>query len=109
MKIDNEKIVELWDLTPPPLPNVTYDVFIDNESFTIELRTFMDGATSLTILHNNDVICKQAPISIFNMNLNYYSNYKKGKFFLARNKTKKGNPTFLDFAEDNLRLLYAKF
>ena len=106
-KIDLEKLTTIIEIPLDPEPNYTFDTFINDKTFNIMFRTFVDEyQTRITISVDNIVIVDNAPINIYQYNLNYFSDYIQGSFFFLRNNAMTDEPTFLSLGNNNLRLFY---
>lgn len=69
-------------------PNQSFDLYIGDYIFQIELRTFTDERTIINIKYNDELIVKDGSSSLLNVNLNYFSTFKNGVFFFAKNNDK---------------------
>ena len=90
-------------------PNYTFDIMLEDESYQIEIRTFMSNDTRISIFNNNEAIAILAPVSIYGKNLAHYSNLENKVFFFLRNDKKREEPNFLNFNQTDLRLFYGSF
>ena len=106
---DFDIFTNLYEIPLEVNPNYYFDVFIDDTDFKITIRTFMNNETRISIEVDNVLIVDNAPICFYQKNLNFYSDFKKGAFFFARNQTKTNEPNFNDFESNNLRLYYGSF
>ncbi len=110
--IDITNLDDFSSLIEIPLdaePNYTFDIFLAEQLFTIQIRTFVDNQTRISILSNNVVLADNAPISIYQKNLLFYSDFDLGAIFFLRNNAMTDEPTFLNFKENDLRLFYGNF
>ena len=90
-------------------PNQRFDIYLDGESFILELRTNTDENTFLSIWNNKGLIATGTPVSNTAVNLAYFSDFQKGAFFFLYNKNALIDKfNFLQFG-DNLRLYYGSF
>lgn len=69
-------------------PNQSFDIYIGDYIFQIELRTYTDERTIINIKYNDELIVKDGSSSLLNVNLNYFSSFKNGVFFFAKNNDK---------------------
>ena len=69
-------------------PNQSFDLYIGDYIFQIELRTYTDERTIINIKYNDELIVKDGSSSLLNVNLNYFSDFKNGVFFFAKNNDK---------------------
>ncbi|WP_291952714.1 hypothetical protein [Campylobacter sp.] len=99
----------LYEIELKAEPNHNFDVFIENNNFIIDIRTFIQKQTRINIKLNNEIITQQAPVNISNINLNFYSSFKKGAFFFIANYHKKTNNLNFENFNNDLRLYYGSF
>lgn len=110
IQIENlDDFVDISEITLQPNPNYEFDTFIGDTDFQFTIKTFANGNTRVTIVQDDEAICLNAPISLFNTNLCFFSDYDKGVFFFVRNQQMTSDVTYEDFGTDNLRLLYGSF
>ena len=89
--------------------NQRFDIYLDCESFILDLRTNTDENTFLSIWNNKGLIATGTPVSNTAVNLAYFSDFQKGAFFFLYNKNALIDKfNFLQFG-DNLRLYYGSF
>lgn len=69
-------------------PNQSFDLYIGDYIFQVELRTYTDERTIINIKYNDELIVKDGSSSLLNVNLNYFSTFKSGVFFFAKNNDK---------------------
>ena len=105
-KIDLNTLSTIVEIPLDHEPNYTFDTFINGKTYTVQIRTFVGGQTRISIIVDSVVIVESAPINIYQYPLNFYSDYIDGVFFFLRNTSMTDEPTFLSFAENNLRLFY---
>ena len=104
-----DEFAALFEIPLLKEPNQRFDIYLDGESFILELRTNTDENTFLSIWNNKGLIATGTPVSNTAVNLAYFSDFQKGAFFFLYNKNvliDKFN--FLQFG-DNLRLYYGSF
>lgn len=110
IQIENlDVFADISEITLQPNPNYEFDTFIGDTDFQFTIKTFANKDTRITITQDNDIICLNAPINIFNTNLCYFGDYDKGVFFFVRNPQITSAVTYKDFGTDNLRLIYGSF
>ena len=101
---------DLQNLQEVPLeinPNYSFEVFIGEYDFSITIRTFVDDQTTITITKDDVILCDNAPVTLYSKNLIFFSGVTEYVFFFLRNDTKKDEPNFLNFSDNDLRLFYA--
>ena len=106
IKIDLDKLKSLIEIPLDKEPNYTFDIFLGEKSYQIQIRTFVNGSTRLSIFRENETIVNLAPINIYQTNLAFFSKDSDVVFFFLRNPEITGEPTFLDFGDNDLRLFY---
>ena len=106
IKIDLDKLKSLIEIPLDKEPNYTFDIFLGEKSYQIQVRTFVDGSTRLSIFRENEIIVNLAPINIYQTNLAFFSKDSDIVFFFLRNPEITGEPTFLNFGDNDLRLFY---
>ena len=104
-----DEFAALFEIPLLKEPNQRFDIYLDGESFILELRTNTDENTFLTIWTNKGLIATGTPVSNTVVNLAYFSDFQKGAFFFLYNKNALIDKfNFLQFG-DNLRLYYGRF
>lgn len=104
-----DEFAALFEIPLLKEPNQRFDIYLDGESFILELRTNTDENTFLSIWNNKGLIATGTPVSNTAVNLAYFSDFQKGAFFFLYNKNALINKfNFLQFG-DNLRLYYGSF
>lgn len=90
-------------------PNQIFDFFLDDYNFIVEIRTYVQNQTRINVTLNNEILVNNSPVNISNINLNYFSNFKKGAFFFLQNPNiKMENLNFNNFG-NGLDLYYGNF
>ena len=84
-------------------------IYLDGESFILELRTNTDENTFLSIWNNKGLIATGTPVSNTAVNLAYFSDFQKGAFFFLYNKNALIDKFNFSQFDDNLRLYYGSF
>ena len=104
-----DEFAALFEIPLLKEPNQRFDIYLDGESFILELRTNTDENTFLSIWNNKELITTGTPVSNTAVNLAYFSDFQKGAFFFLYNKNALIDKfNFLQFG-DNLRLYYGSF
>ena len=104
-----DEFAALFEIPLLKEPNQRFDIYLDGESFILELRTNTDENTFLSIWNNKGLIATGTPVSNTAVNLAYFSDFQKGAFFFLYNKNALIDKfNFLQFG-DNLRLYYGSF
>lgn len=88
IEIDFHKLKNIYKIDLSIEPNQSFDLYISDYIFQIELRTFTDERTIINIKYNDELIVKDGSSSLLNVNLNYFSSFKNGVFFFAKNNDK---------------------
>ena len=58
-----------------------FDIFLGELDFKIEIQTFLNNDTRISIFQDNILVCDYAPITMNQINLAYFGEFKKGAFF----------------------------
>ena len=104
-----DEFAALFEIPLLKEPNQRFDIYLDGESFILELRTNTNENTFLSIWNNKGLIATGTPVSNTAVNLAYFSDFQKGAFFFLYNKNALIDKfNFLQFG-DNLRLYYGSF
>lgn len=88
IEIDFHKLKNIYKIDLSVEPNQSFDLYIGDYIFQIELRTYTDERTIINIKYNDELIVKDGSSSLLNVNLNYFSSFKNGVFFFAKNNDK---------------------
>ena len=88
IQIDFHKLKNIYKIDLSIEPNQSFDLYISDYIFQIELRTYTDERTIINIKYNDELIVKDGSSSLLNVNLNYFSSFKNGVFFFAKNNDK---------------------
>ena len=104
-----DEFAALFEIPLLKEPNQRFDIYIDGESFILELRTNTDDKTFLSIWNNQGLIATGTPVSNTAVNLAYFSNFQKGAFFFLYNKNALIDKFNFSQFSDNLRLYYGRF
>ena len=88
IEIDFHKLKNIYKIDLSVEPNQSFDLYISDYIFQIELRTYTDERTIINIKYNDELIVKDGSSSLLNVNLNYFSSFKNGVFFFAKNNDK---------------------
>lgn len=88
------------------IPNQEFNINIDNKEYTIELRTFTDEVTYITIIKDSKTLVNLSNIKT-NIDLLFLSGDNIAMFFLDSTGTSKVTPfNYLDFTS-KIRFYYA--
>lgn len=107
INITKENITNLYEIELSAEANQSFNVTLDNISFEFVIQTFSNDITTISVYKEGEACCLYAPISLYNVNLIYFSDFTKGAIFFNANP-KLENPTYNDFGND-LRLYYGSF
>lgn len=88
IEIDFNQLKNIYKIDLSVEPNQSFDLYIGDYIFQIELRTYTDERTIINIKYNDELIVKDGSSSLLNVNLNYFSSFKNGVFFFAKNNDK---------------------
>lgn len=88
IEIDFHKLKNIYKIDLSIEPNQNFDLYIGDYIFQVELRTYTDERTIINIKYNDELIVKDGSSSLLNVNLNYFSSFKNGVFFFAKNNDK---------------------
>lgn len=88
IEIDFHKLKNIYKIDLSVEPNQSFDLYIGDYIFQVELRTYTDERTIINIKYNDELIVKDGSSSLLNVNLNYFSSFKNGVFFFAKNNDK---------------------
>lgn len=104
--INLDKLENIYELNLSPLPNYVIETIINQNIFTIEIKTFWNEETRITITKGSMLLCNNANFKQL-LNLNYFSDYKQGAFFFLASFEKE-NYNYKNLNEE-LRLYYGDF
>lgn len=88
IEVDFNQLKNIYKIDLNLEPNQSFDIYIGDYIFQIELRTYTDERTIINIKYNDELIVKDGSSSLLNVNLNYFSDFKNGVFFFAKNNDK---------------------
>ena len=88
IEIDFNQLKNIYKIDLSVEPNQSFDLYIGDYIFQVELRTYTDERTIINIKYNDELIVKDGSSSLLNVNLNYFSSFKNGVFFFAKNNDK---------------------
>lgn len=88
IEIDFNQLKDIYKVDLSLEPNQSFDLYIADYIFQVELRTFIDERTIIKIIYDNEVIVNDGSSDLLNVNLNFFSNFKAGVFFFAKNNDK---------------------
>lgn len=110
LSIDSPDIFKnIYEIELTQEPNQSFNVDIEDNVFTIEIETFINKNTFLSVILDNNYIIRYAGVNYYNLNLNFYSEFEHGAFFFFKNSLNFSNfSNFSNFGKD-LRLYYGSF
>lgn len=88
IEVDFNQLKNIYKVGLSVEPNQSFDLYIADYIFQVELRTFTDEKTIIKITYDGEVIVKDGTSDLLNVNLNFFSNFKAGVFFFAKNNDK---------------------
>lgn len=88
IEIDLNQLKNIYKVDLSVEPNQSFDLYIADYIFQVELRTFTDEKTIIKITYDGEVIVNDGTSDLLNVNLNFFSNFKAGVFFFAKNNDK---------------------
>ena len=88
IEIDFNRLKNIYKGDLSVEPNQSFDLYIADYIFQVELRTFTDEKTIIKITYDGEVIVNDGTSDLLNVNLNFFSNFKAGVFFFAKNNDK---------------------
>lgn len=99
---------EIKEIELSNIPNQEFNININNKEYKIELRTFTDDVTYITITKDSKTLLNLGNIKT-NINLLFLSGDNIAMFFLESTNVAKIRPyNYLDFT-NKIRLYYATF
>ena len=107
VNIDLNNFSNIYEIELTTEPNQSFNVYLQDYNFKIDIRTFVGEQTRITIRLDDEIIVNNAPVNIPLINLNYFSNFDKGVFFFTQDKSF-NNANFENFG-NGLRLYYGNF
>lgn len=104
--IDYTALKNVYEILLDNQPNVEFNINIDEKEYTIEIRTFTNNETYITIKTETETICNNASIKT-GIDLAHLSTLENVVFFFERttDKTKEKPYNYLDF-NNNIRFYY---
>lgn len=88
IEIDFDQLKNIYKIDLSVEPNQSFDLYIGDYIFQVELRTYTDERTIINIKYNDELIVNDGSSDLLNVNLNYFSDFKNGVFFFAKNNDK---------------------
>lgn len=88
IEVDFNKLKDIYKIDLSVEPNQQFDLYIQDYIFQVELRTFTDDRTIIKIIYNDEIIVSDGSSDLLNVNLNFFSDFKAGVFFFAKNNDK---------------------
>lgn len=104
--IDYENLQNVYEILLDNQPNIEFNINIDEKEYIIEIRTFINDETYITISTETETICNYASIKT-GIDLAYLSTLENVVFFFERttDETKEKPYNYLDF-NNNIRFYY---
>lgn len=102
--IEDFKAVYKVDLVNEP--NQNFDLYIQDYTFNVDIRTYVNDKTRIKITLNNEVLANYSPIELENVNLCYFSNFKEGVFFFVKDNDVSGETINYEILGKGLNLYY---
>ena len=88
IEVDFNQLKDIYKIDLSVEPNQSFDLYIGDYIFQVELRTFTDDRTIIKIIYDGKVIVNDGSSDLLNVNLNYFSDFNAGVFFFAKNNDK---------------------
>ena len=88
IEINFNKLKDIYKIDLSVEPNQSFDLYIADYIFQVELRTFTDERTIIKIIYDDKIIVNDGSSDLLNVNLNFFSDFKAGAFFFAKNNDK---------------------
>lgn len=106
MIIDYGNLQDVYEILLDNQPNVEFNINANEQEYTINIRTFTNDETYITISTETETICNYASIKT-GIDLAYLSTLENVVFFFEQttNKTKEKPYNYLDF-NNNIRFYY---
>lgn len=76
-----QNLSKTWTIELSALPNQTFSVTIDSATFDFRIQTFANDLTTISIYKDSEAVCQNAPITLLNVNLIFFSNHTSGGFY----------------------------
>lgn len=106
--IDIDSLKEIQEIELSNIPNQEFNINIDNKEYKIELRTFTNDITYITIIKNETTLVNLGNIKT-NIDLLFLSGDNIAMFFLDFTEATKIKPyNYLDFT-NKIRFYYGTF
>ena len=83
IEIDFNQLKNIYKIDLAVEPNQSFDLYIQDYIFQVELRTFTDERTIIKIIYDNKIV-NDGSSDLLNVNLNYFSDFKAGVFFFCK-------------------------
>lgn len=106
--INIDSLQEIQEIELSNIPNQEFNINIDNKEYTIELRTFTNDITYISITKDSKTLVNLGNIKT-NIDLLFLSGDNIAMFFLDATDTTKTSPyNYLDFT-NKIRFYYGTF
>lgn len=95
--IDIDDFSSVYEITLQSIPNQEFSTTINNEIFNIEVRTFANDRTYITIKKDDVTLCNNANIKC-DVDITYFGGFRSFRFFFLRQNDKQDIPyNYTDF------------
>lgn len=109
LRIDNLDIFKkIYEINIAAEPNQSFDCYINDNSFSFDIVTFLNNDTRISIKRGDEVLARNASI-FFNLNLIYFSKFKGGAFFFIANENIKETKLNFENFNNGVRFYYGSF
>ena len=95
--IDIDSFTSVYEITLQSIPNQEFSTTINNEIFNIEVRTFANDRTYITIKKDDVTLCNNANIKC-GVDITYFGGARDFRFFFLKQNDKQEIPyNYTDF------------
>lgn len=95
--IDIDSFSSVYEITLQSIPNQEFSTTINNEIFNIDVRTFTDDRTYITIKKDDVMLCNNANIKC-DVDITYFGGIRDFSFFFLKQNDKQDIPyNYTDF------------
>lgn len=96
--IDIDSFSSVYEITLQSIPNQEFSTTINNEIFNIDVRTFTDDRTYITIKKDDVMLCNNANIKC-DVDITYFGGIRDFSFFFLKQNDKQDIPyNYTDFS-----------
>lgn len=96
--IDIDSFSSVYEITLQSIPNQEFSTTINNEIFNIDVRTFTDDRTYITIKKGDVMLCNNANIKC-DVDITYFGGIRDFSFFFLKQNDKQDIPyNYTDFS-----------